>query len=147
MISAVRMAQLALNKASSPDTTWDSVQVGIWTIAQPCLGVVCACLPTMTPLLRMCIPGQRLGYTKSQGTYFRNHLETTQKTTSEKSPNFTALGLDSDVGFSFKVDKGDRRLSRELDAIDHLGGSDRNENEVYALTTIEVETDRKRTMA
>ena len=100
----------------------------------------------MTPLLRACIPGTKKGYTRSRGTYFRNHLSSQrQKSASGRdSPNFAALGLDDDIGFRFKVDKGDR-LSQELHAIDHLQGADRNPDEIYSYTTIEVETDRKRT--
>ncbi|CAO1599702.1 hypothetical protein XANCAGTX0491_003418 [Xanthoria calcicola] len=34
------------------DPTWDNVDVMIWSTVEPCVGVVCACLPVMGPLLR-----------------------------------------------------------------------------------------------
>ncbi|KAI4260462.1 MAG: hypothetical protein L6R42_004053 [Xanthoria sp. 1 TBL-2021] len=34
------------------DPTWDNVDVTIWSTVEPCIGVVCACLPIMGPFLR-----------------------------------------------------------------------------------------------
>ncbi|KAI9833956.1 MAG: hypothetical protein M1826_005861 [Phylliscum demangeonii] len=34
------------------DSTWILVDPEIWSIIEPCVGVVCACLPTLGPLLR-----------------------------------------------------------------------------------------------
>ncbi|KAL8995930.1 MAG: hypothetical protein Q9169_004431 [Polycauliona sp. 2 TL-2023] len=34
------------------DPTWDNVDTLLWTTIEPCIGVVCACLPIMGPLLR-----------------------------------------------------------------------------------------------
>ncbi|KAL8801760.1 MAG: hypothetical protein Q9182_004232 [Xanthomendoza sp. 2 TL-2023] len=34
------------------DPTWDNVNSAIWTVVEPCIGIVSACLPIMGPLLR-----------------------------------------------------------------------------------------------
>ncbi|KAL8627718.1 hypothetical protein Q9189_006585 [Teloschistes chrysophthalmus] len=51
--SIVRLYYLeAVGNGHSIDPTWDNVNTAIWTCVEPCIGVVCACLPIMAPLLR-----------------------------------------------------------------------------------------------
>ncbi|OJJ42185.1 hypothetical protein ASPZODRAFT_77553 [Penicilliopsis zonata CBS 506.65] len=38
--------------ATSADITWIMGNVFIWSSVEPCIGIVCACLPTLQPLLR-----------------------------------------------------------------------------------------------
>ncbi|KAM0795055.1 hypothetical protein BDR22DRAFT_872508 [Usnea florida] len=38
--------------SASQDFTYDSYNIFIWTIIEPCTGVVCACLPTLGPLFQ-----------------------------------------------------------------------------------------------
>ncbi|GKZ35836.1 hypothetical protein AbraIFM66950_006634 [Aspergillus brasiliensis] len=48
----------------SVDITWIMGNVFIWSSVEPCIGVVCACLPTLQPLLRYTIQrmfGSRVG--------------------------------------------------------------------------------------
>ncbi|KAL8725597.1 MAG: hypothetical protein Q9166_007262 [cf. Caloplaca sp. 2 TL-2023] len=40
----------ALGHGSDP--SWDNVNAAIWSTVEPCIGIVCACLPIMGPLLR-----------------------------------------------------------------------------------------------
>ncbi|CAL5867485.1 uncharacterized protein PFLUO_LOCUS1704 [Penicillium psychrofluorescens] len=40
---------------SSLDVTWTMGNVFIWSSVEPCIGIVCACLPTLQPLLRYTI--------------------------------------------------------------------------------------------
>lgn len=37
---------------SSVDITWIMGDVFIWSSVEPCIGILCACLPTIRPLLR-----------------------------------------------------------------------------------------------
>ena len=37
---------------SSADLTWIMSDVFIWSSVEPCIGIVCTCLPTLQPLLR-----------------------------------------------------------------------------------------------
>lgn len=37
---------------NSPDVTWIMGDVFIWSSVEPCIGIVCACLPTLQPLFR-----------------------------------------------------------------------------------------------
>lgn len=50
VISLVRLIQLITN--TTADATWSLGVVSIWSVAEPNLGIVSACLPTMKPLFR-----------------------------------------------------------------------------------------------
>ncbi|KAH8805115.1 hypothetical protein F5884DRAFT_440581 [Xylogone sp. PMI_703] len=41
---------------ASADLTWGMSQAFIWSSVEPNIGIVCACLPTLYPLLRRCLP-------------------------------------------------------------------------------------------
>ncbi|KAM6476690.1 hypothetical protein HDV62DRAFT_402613 [Trichoderma sp. SZMC 28011] len=45
-----------LQMFKSADLTWNMSQAFIWSSVEPNIGIVCACLPTLRPLLRRCIP-------------------------------------------------------------------------------------------
>ncbi|KUI70914.1 hypothetical protein VM1G_06376 [Cytospora mali] len=51
IISLVRLIELAQAVNNETDLTWDSIRTSIWTVAEPCLGIVCASLPTLQPLM------------------------------------------------------------------------------------------------
>ncbi|KAK0656877.1 hypothetical protein B0T16DRAFT_315824 [Cercophora newfieldiana] len=51
-ISIIRIQYLKL----SPDVTWDNVESSCWSISELCSGIICACLPTLRPLLIKVIP-------------------------------------------------------------------------------------------
>ena len=38
------------------DLTWNTTHGFIWSIVEPCIGIISACLPTMRPLLRRLFP-------------------------------------------------------------------------------------------
>ena len=40
----------------SADVTWNSSQSFIWSSVEPNIGIVCACLPTLRPLMRRSLP-------------------------------------------------------------------------------------------
>ena len=40
------------------DPTWDTVGSGLWSTIETCVVVVCACLPSMRPLLRLMLKGK-----------------------------------------------------------------------------------------
>lgn len=40
----------------SVDLTWNMSQAFIWSSVEPNIGIVCACLPTLRPLMRRCLP-------------------------------------------------------------------------------------------
>ncbi|KAE8365612.1 hypothetical protein BDV27DRAFT_144277 [Aspergillus caelatus] len=49
--SMVRIFYLTL-LATNPDITWVMGDVYLWSTIEPCIGIVCACLPTLNALLR-----------------------------------------------------------------------------------------------
>ncbi|KAL8660248.1 MAG: hypothetical protein Q9202_006740 [Teloschistes flavicans] len=51
--SIVRLYYLeAVDSGHGVDPTWENVNAAIWSCVEPCIGIVCACLPVMGPLLR-----------------------------------------------------------------------------------------------
>ncbi|KAL8702623.1 MAG: hypothetical protein Q9201_004201 [Fulgogasparrea decipioides] len=54
IISLVRFVQLITN--ATMDVTWSLGIVSVWSTAEPNLGIVSACMPTMKPLLRRFLP-------------------------------------------------------------------------------------------
>lgn len=53
--------------SDSVDITWIMGDVFIWSSVEPCIGILCACLPTMKPLLR---------YTRSHFSNFSSGRQT-----------------------------------------------------------------------
>jgi len=56
VVGALRLATIAVTQHSS-DFTFDLIDLGVWTAVETNTGVVCACLPSMGPLLRLCLHG------------------------------------------------------------------------------------------
>jgi hypothetical protein len=58
IISIIRLFTLraALN---TPDPTWDNVPTSYWSVAELNIGILCASLATLRPLLRRIVPGLR----------------------------------------------------------------------------------------
>lgn len=66
IISIVRIVVISHLKIF--DVTWNYVESGIWSAAEPCMGVVAACIPSLRPLLSLIIRGTYRGptmYSKS----------------------------------------------------------------------------------
>ena len=42
---------------NATDATWYNLEIQLWTSVECCIGLVCACLPCMVPLLRMATNG------------------------------------------------------------------------------------------
>ncbi|KAL1967165.1 hypothetical protein VTN77DRAFT_3456 [Rasamsonia byssochlamydoides] len=40
----------------SPDLTWNMAQSFVWSCVEPCIGIVCGCLPTLRPVISRCFP-------------------------------------------------------------------------------------------
>ena len=56
----------AFKTNNSGDATWDNAGVLLWTAVESCISVVCACIPTMAPLLKLV---QRKNRSKSRGPW------------------------------------------------------------------------------
>ncbi|KAL9031751.1 MAG: hypothetical protein Q9196_000228 [Gyalolechia fulgens] len=85
------------------DVTWSLGIVSIWSTAEPNLGIVSACLPTMKPLLRRFLP-------QSKSRSARN---SNQRSGSSKRPSATeSFGS---KGFSRLTNRRGHEQFRELD--------------------------------
>ncbi|MCJ1307713.1 hypothetical protein MMC25_001361 [Agyrium rufum] len=54
--SVFRLSQL-IKYLSALDFSWDLVNIGIWTVVEVHMGIVCACLGSMRPLIRFLLHG------------------------------------------------------------------------------------------
>ena len=52
--SIARVIFLVRSVDGPVDTTYDTVQPLIWSIIEPCTGIICACLPILRPLIQIC---------------------------------------------------------------------------------------------
>ena len=118
--------------------------------AEPCLGIFCACLPTMTPLLRKC------KLIKSEdSSRARRYYEDYHEAANDVSNNSDAKdnGIHSSVRRTNSEDSSTRILRESQSGTSaaksqsFLKGFPRvtyepEEENVYAMTTIDVETHR-----
>lgn len=49
--SGVRIHYLTFLEGN-PDITWTLSDVSVWSTVEPCIGIICACLPVLQPFLR-----------------------------------------------------------------------------------------------
>ena len=49
----MRLVEVSISKTS--DVTWNYVNGIIWSVVEMCVGVFCACLPVMAPLIPSCL--------------------------------------------------------------------------------------------
>ena len=56
IISIVRLFTLR-DSIDTDDPTWDNVPTSYWTVVELNCGIICACLPTLRPLLRKFLAG------------------------------------------------------------------------------------------
>ncbi|CAG5169053.1 uncharacterized protein ALTATR162_LOCUS6991, partial [Alternaria atra] len=68
-VSIVRLQQIIVN-ADVPDATWASARTAYWSAVELNVGILCACLPTLRPLIRKFAP-RLLG--SSNGCHMTTH--------------------------------------------------------------------------
>ena len=56
MFSAARLAKVSV--LTFEDPTWDDKTALIWSTVETAVGVLCACIPVMTPLVPKCCLGR-----------------------------------------------------------------------------------------
>ncbi|CAL8584100.1 hypothetical protein XPA_009705 [Xanthoria parietina] len=103
IISLVRFVQLITN--ANMDATWSLGIVSIWSTAEPNLGIVSACLPTMKPLLRRFLPQSKTRSAKAS-------KQSGESSEPKKVPSATTESFGSS---GFNKFKGGRSQFRELD--------------------------------
>lgn len=94
----------------SADLTWNMSQAFIWSSVEPNIGIVCACLPTLRPLMRRLIPkwfagsSFKSGSTPNYGTDYSSRLRSqtgdfyalTDRNTPNKDKSDDEMGLTND---------------------------------------------------
>ncbi|MDI1490806.1 MAG: hypothetical protein OHK93_002010 [Ramalina farinacea] len=55
IISIIRL--IVLSRLSDADVTWNYVDSAIWSAAEPCMGVISACIPSLHPLVKRALGG------------------------------------------------------------------------------------------
>lgn len=56
VVAGLRLETIAAHQ-NSADFTYDFIDLGIWTAVETNMGILCACIPTMKPLLRLLTHG------------------------------------------------------------------------------------------
>ncbi|KAI4234760.1 MAG: hypothetical protein LQ349_003587 [Xanthoria aureola] len=122
IISLVRFVQLITN--ANMDATWSLGIVSIWSTAEPNLGIVSACLPTMKPLLRRFLPQSKTRSAKaSKQSGGAGSSEPKKEVPSATTESFGSSG--------FNKFKGGRSQFRELD--DDVAGEEEERDDEPAL--------------
>jgi hypothetical protein len=76
LISLVRIKFLNIGT----DITWHNVDSASWSVSELCCGIICACVPTLRPLLS----GRDRGSSYNQSSYAR-HQDSRNKTTARQT--------------------------------------------------------------
>ncbi|KAI4225425.1 MAG: hypothetical protein L6R36_003909 [Xanthoria steineri] len=105
IISLVRFVQLITN--ANMDATWSLGIVSVWSTAEPNLGIVSACLPTMKPLLRRFLPQSKTRSAKASKQSRENSEPKKEVPSATTTESFGSSG--------FNKFKGGRSQFRELD--------------------------------
>ncbi|KAL2390437.1 hypothetical protein RJ035_001271 [Blastomyces gilchristii] len=83
VVSIVRIKFMG-DLARAKDVTFILVNIFLWSFVEPCLGIVCACLPTLRPLLQRVsrsVFGTEFGKSSSTGPGITPALVRTQQST------------------------------------------------------------------
>jgi hypothetical protein len=68
IFGTIRAAEVG--KASTADVTWANVQGGLWSSVEVSVGIICACLPTLAPLVSKSVrPNRSRKYYYPKGSY------------------------------------------------------------------------------
>ncbi|KAL4908510.1 hypothetical protein BDW74DRAFT_175194 [Aspergillus multicolor] len=135
--SAIRIRYLVLFMQDS-DWTWVLGDVFVWTTVEPCVGIVCACLPTLNPLARRAL--QRIGLVSSGSSRtptrsLRGNRDGLYGQGRRSNLHWKGTGSAGAGGASERRVRGDEALLETTVAeveMDDLGGGGRCESETRA---------------
>ncbi|KAL8788048.1 MAG: hypothetical protein Q9195_007462 [Heterodermia aff. obscurata] len=71
VISVIRL--VVLSRLTAFDVTWNYVNAAIWSAAEPSMGVIASCIPSLRPLLSLLLRGT----TRATGTLHSKNAQTT----------------------------------------------------------------------
>ena len=98
VIAIVRLKILARANRQTNDPTWALVPVAVWSAAEPAMGVIAACLPSLRPLLAVALnrnhiePNLSVGTSRSQppAVCTESSCDSVQILSSTRSTRFVA---------------------------------------------------------
>ncbi|KAL4780315.1 hypothetical protein BJX76DRAFT_364423 [Aspergillus varians] len=106
--SLIRIYSMVPLKASL-DVTWIMGNVYVWSSVEPCMGILCACLPTLQPLIRRSLQ-------KIMGSSVaRNRLGNSTPHAASSSANRPSKTLDGGLGETRKGEKEGSHTRRGLE--------------------------------
>lgn len=119
MTSFLRLYHLYV-LAKSKDFAWDNVQAITWSSIEINVGIICACLPTLRPLIRSCFPRLLASSTSRQVSQFppsaQPLVNPDREHAGEEKPSIDS-SRNPEVRVPLKEEnekQGNRRLSRGL---------------------------------
>ncbi|KAL9078884.1 MAG: hypothetical protein Q9157_002179 [Trypethelium eluteriae] len=72
---------------NSEDSSYINNEILLWTVVEPCIGLVCACIPCMMPLSQVFTKGPRNAFRQRYGKSFSGGTSSTQATIKRPFPS------------------------------------------------------------
>ncbi|KAJ5573841.1 Integral membrane protein [Penicillium hispanicum] len=88
----VRLVALKTISDSTDPTSDDNVGAASWSAIECNTGIICACLPTLKPLISRLMPGLLSTFSKNRGTYGSGPMSTRRSGNWHDESTFVALG-------------------------------------------------------
>ena len=112
---------IVLSRLEAFDVTWNYVNAAIWSAAEPAMGVIAACLPSLRPLVALVWKGSHRG-----PTYAINSTKSAQAATSSSSKTLWSVKGDREDadknGMFTRLEDGNGRWGHNADIKGGRGG-------------------------
>jgi hypothetical protein len=134
IVSILRLRALYIAAYTTKDLTWDNAEAAIWTIIEVSTGIICACLPTIKPLVSRFFPRLLSTNRIRRGTQLSNTYGTTPAGRMiPLSHNDSSWRTTTTVQAGHKAQQ-DMETGRS---------TDKNGNDIYVMTSMAQDVERK----
>ncbi|PWI69413.1 hypothetical protein PCL_01060 [Purpureocillium lilacinum] len=125
IVSILRLRSLLAFRSDSMNPTWEFFEVGLWSAVEICIGIVCACLPSLRLLLVHVFPKQ-FGTSAKRDTGRYIHMYDAGSRMGSRPRHVTDIddGDDTDAFHTQPVKGGSGGDAFKLVVTRHLGGLD-----------------------
>ncbi|KAJ5466667.1 hypothetical protein N7539_009396 [Penicillium diatomitis] len=114
--SIVRLHYLTYLK-NTVDITWYMSDVYVWSTVEPCLGIICACLPALQPLVRSFMKAEHMLYLRNrvrhskQVKQFRTRISNNSSKSFSRSRSQTSDSLEDKPELGFRSNDDEVHLT------------------------------------
>ncbi|KAF7587689.1 hypothetical protein BBP40_006875 [Aspergillus hancockii] len=110
------MRVVTLNIFENEDTSYSVMEAATWTFVEPCVGIICACLPTLRPLLRALCCSFSWSTENSKGAPVGKNYRMQRISSSAKNANDEPWGQDR-LGDEYALVAGSSNSRAHVDGI------------------------------